>query len=134
MSAKGVVTPPLTKCNIRIDNPHISKYILRTRGVRAVKVNARSKCDKSMRDLKFIVEIYKVGLLRDTKVDDNVVAIQGLIYPNQIIKNESANSLCLSQKPTKYYGVAYAIATIDGELRRTLKVLSARTMTLNCGS
>ncbi len=87
-----------------------------------------------MRDLKFIVEIYKVGLLRDTKVDDNVVAIQGLIYPNQIIKNESANSLCLSQKPTKYYGVAYAIATIDGELRRTLKVLSARTMTLNCGS
>lgn len=51
--ALAVVTPPETKCNIRVDDPHISKYIQRTRGDLAVKVNARSTCDTSMRNLKF---------------------------------------------------------------------------------
>jgi len=31
------VTPPLTKCFIRVDNPHISKSIKRVRGFEAVK-------------------------------------------------------------------------------------------------
>ena len=50
--ALAVVTLPATKCNIRVDDPHISKYILRARGYLAVKVNARSICDKAMRNLQ----------------------------------------------------------------------------------
>lgn len=61
-----------------------------------MKVNARSKCDKSMRDLKLTVEIYKVGLFRDYKVDEAKVRISGLIYANRVIKNEEANAECLS--------------------------------------
>jgi len=132
--ALAVVTPPATKCNIRIDDPHISKYLLRTRGVLAVKVNARSTCDKSMRDLKLTVEIYKVGLFRDYGVAEAEVRIQGLIYANKVIKNEEANTECLSQKPTKYYGIAFASAVIDGQLRKTLKVTSAKTISLKCGT
>jgi hypothetical protein len=133
IDALGAVTPPVTKCNIRVDNPHISKYILRTRGILAVKVNARSKCDKFMRDLKFIVEIYKDGFFWDKKVGGGLTVVNGLIYPNRIIRNEKAYSECSSQLPTKYYGVAYASAIIDGESKQTLKVTSAETITLNCG-
>ena len=132
--AAAVVTPPATKCNIRIDDPHISKYILRTRGYFAVKVNSRSTCDKAMRNLELNVEIYKVGLFRDYQVGKGKVQIQGLIYANKVIKNEKANTECVNQKTSKYYGIAYASAIIDGELRNTLKVTSAKTIILKCGT
>ena len=132
--ALAVVTPPATKCNIRVDDPHISKYILRTRGYLAVKVNARSTCDKAMRNLELNVEIYKVGLFRDYQVGKGEVQIQGLIYANKVIKNEKANTECVNQESSRYYGIAYASAIIDGELRNTLKVTSAKTITLKCGT
>ena len=132
--ALAVVTPPATKCNIRVDDPHISKYILRTRGYLAVKVNARSTCDKAMRNLELTVEIYKVGLLRDYQVGKEKVQIPGLIYANKVIKNEITYTKCHFQKTTKYYGIAYASAVIDGQLRKTLKVTSAKTISLECGT
>lgn len=132
--ALAVVTPPATKCNIRIDDPHISQYILRTRGYLAVKVNARSTCDKAMRNLELNVEIYKVGLFRDYQVGKGVVQIQGLIYANKVIKNEKANTECVNQESSRYYGIAYASAIIDGQRRKTLKVTSAKTITLKCGT
>ena len=132
--ALAVVTPPTTKCNIRVDDPHISNYILRTRGYLAVKVNARSTCDKAMRNLELNVEIYKVGLFRDYQVGKEKVQIPGLIYANKVIKNEITYTKCLTQKTTKYYGIAYASAIIDGQLRKTLKVTSAKTITLKCGT
>ena len=132
--AAAVVTPPATKCNIRVDDPHISKYILRTRGYLAVKVNARSTCDKAMRNLELTVEIYKVGLLRDYQVGKEKVQIPGLIYANKVIKNEKTYTKCHSQKTTKYYGIAYASAVINGQLRKTLKVTSAKTISLECGT
>ena len=132
--AFAVVTPPATKCNIRVDDPHISRYILRTRGYLAVKVNAQSTCDKAMRNLELNVEIYKVGLLRDYQVAKEKVEIPGLIYANKVIKNETTYRKCLSQKTTKYYGIAFASAVIDGQLRKTLKVTSAKTISLKCGT
>lgn len=132
--ALAVVTPPATKCNIRVDDPHISKYILRTRGYLAVKVNARSSCDKAMRNLELNVEIYKVGLFRDYQVGKGEVQIQGLIYANKVIKNEKANTECVNQKSSRYYGIAYASAIIDGEFKKTLRVTSAKTITLKCGT
>jgi len=132
--ALAVVTPPATKCNIRIDDPHISQYILRTRGYLAVKVNARSTCDKAMRNLELNLEIYKVGLFRDYQVGKGEVQIQGLIYANKVIKNEKANTECVNQESSRYYGIAYASAIIDGQLRKTLKVTSAKTITLKCGT
>ena len=132
--ALAVVTPPATKCNIRVDDPHISKYILRSRGYLAVKVNARSICDKAMRNLELNVEIYKVGLFRDYRVGKKTVQIPGLIYANKVIKNEITYTRCRSQKPTKYYGIAFASAVIDGQPRKTLRVSSAKTVSLKCGA
>ena len=87
-----------------------------------------------MRNLELNVEIYKVGLLRDYQVGKEKVQIPGLIYANKVIKNEITYTKCHSQKTTKYYGIAYASAVIDGQLRKTLKVTSAKTISLECGT
>lgn len=133
-TAFAVVTPPLTKCNIQVDDPHFSKSLQRHKGALAVKVNARSKCNKSMRNLKLWVEIYKVGFLRDHKVATEVINVDGLIFPNQVITNQDTYVICTDMRMSKYYGVAFASATINGRLKKTLKVTSAKSVSLKCGS
>lgn len=132
--AQAIVTPPLTRCNIKIDDPHISENLLRTRNLRAVKVNARSKCDKSMRDLVLTVEIYKVGLFRDYQVAKVELSVLGNIYSNRVVKNQKTYAKCEDRRESKYFGVAYASAIIDGKPTKTLKVLSESTKLLKCGN
>jgi len=133
-SAQAVATPPLTKCNIEIDNPHISENLLRTRNLRAVKINARSKCNKPMRDLVLTVEIYKVGFLRDYQVAKGEITVMGNIYANRVVKNQKTNVKCENLSESKYFGIAHASAIIDGKPSKTLKVLSERTVLLECGT
>ncbi len=133
-SAQAVATPPLTRCNIEIDNPHISENLLRTRNLRAVKVNARSKCNKPMRDLVLTVEIYKVGLIRDYQVAKEELSVMGNIYSNRIVKNQKTYEKCEDRRESKYFGIAYASAIIDGKPTKTLKVLSESTKLLKCGN
>jgi hypothetical protein len=133
-NASAVVTPPLTKCNIRVDNPHISENLLRTRGILAVKVNARSKCNKPMRNLVLTVEIYKIGFFRDQKVADEKEAEPGLIFANKVIKNEKTYFKCNNTKRSRYYGIAFATATMGGEFVKTFHVITEKTIALKCGN
>lgn len=133
-SAQAVATPPLTRCNIEVDNPHISENLLRTRNLRAVKVNARSKCNKPMQDLVLTVEIYKVGLFRDYQVAKKEISVRGVIYANKLVKNQKTYTECENERNSKYFGLAYASATIEGKSKKTLKVMSERTELLECGN
>ncbi len=128
------VTPPTSKCNIRIDDPHISKSLLRTQGIRAVKINARSQCDKPMINLTLTVEIHKVGLFSDHRVRITSSIVRGFIAANQVIKNQKTYSVCISRKDSRYYGIAYATATINGKIMKTPKVISEKTLTFDCGN
>jgi hypothetical protein len=133
-SASAFVTPPLTKCNIRVDDPHISENLLRTRGILAVKVNARSKCNKPMRDLVLTVEIYKIGFFRDQKVADEKKAEPGVIFANKVIKNEKTYFKCKNTKRSRYYGIAFATATMGGKFVKTFRAITEKTIALNCGN
>lgn len=133
-SAQAVVTPPLTRCNIEIDDPHISENLLRTRNLRAVKVNARSKCNKPMQELVLTVEIYKVGLIRDYQVAKEELSVMGNIYSNRVVKNQKTYAKREDRRESKYFGIAYASAIIDRKPTKTLKVLSESTKLLKCGN
>jgi hypothetical protein len=133
-NASAVITPPLTKCNIRVDNPHISENLLRTRGILAVKVNARSKCNKPMRNLVLTVEIYKIGFFRDQKVADEKEAEPGLIFANKVIKNEKTYFKCTNTNRSRYYGIAFATATMGRKFVKTFHVITEKTIALNCGN
>ena len=130
----SVATPPLTKCNIKLDNPHYSKSVEIRKGFRAIKVNARSRCNRQMTNLILTVEIHKIGFLRDFTVAREEVKAPGPIFPNTIIKNQKTYVACKNTKTSRYYGEAYATAYIKGERVKTLHVLTEKTITVNCGN
>jgi hypothetical protein len=131
--ADAVVTPPITQCHIEIDDPHFSNHIYRMTGIRAVKVNARSICNKPMRNLILSVEIHKVAILRDFLVASEKVSAS-YVGQNRSFKNEKTYVRCSSYKSSEYYGVAFAEADIEGRHLRTFHVTSEKTNKLNCGT
>jgi len=126
--------PPLTKCNIRISDPHFSKSLKQGRNLVAVKVNARSKCDKQMNNLILTVIIYKIGLFFDYKVALGQVRIEGPIFPNTLIKNQKTYVECRNAKKSRYFGEAFASGIIQGRIFKTLHVLSEKTLRFDCGN
>lgn len=132
--SSSVATSPRTNCNIRVDNPHLSAVLQKTTGVTAVKVNARSKCDKAMSNMTLTVEIYKVGFFRNELVRKAKREVLGYIPPNKVIKNFRTFEMCTSQRLSKYFGKAYATALIEGRAFSTPAVWSARTVSLPCGT
>ena len=127
-------TPPLTKCNIKLDNPHFSKSVEIRKEIKAIKVNARSRCNRQMTNLVLTVEIHKLGFLRDHKVASRDIRVEGPIFPNTVIKNQGTYVECKNSKSSKYYGEAYASAFIKGKRVETLHVLTEKTITVNCGN
>ena len=130
----GVVTPPITPCNIEIGDAHISKSLLRTRGLIAVKVNAKSQCNKPIRGLVLTVEIYKDGLIFDHRVAKTVVIVKGGVIQNRVVKNQKTYVKCRSNKWTNYYGIAHAEAIVNGESMKTLRVRSENIERFQCGN
>lgn len=130
----GLVTPPITPCNIEIGDAHISKNLLRTRNLIAVKVNATSQCNKPIRNLVLTVEIYKVGLFFDHRVAINEESVRGVIYQNRVVKNQQTFVKCRSNKWTKYYGIAYSEALVNGESMNTARVRSENIKRFQCGN
>ncbi len=130
----GVVTPPATLCNIEIGDAHISKNLLRTRGLIAVKVNAKSQCDKPIRGLVLTVEIYKDGLLFDHRVAKTEVMVKGIVMRNRVVKNQKTYVKCKSNRWTNYYGIAHGEAIVNGESMKTLRVRSENTERFQCGN
>jgi hypothetical protein len=87
-----------------------------------------------MNNLTLTVEIHKVGLFTDHRVRVTSSVVEGFIAANQVVKNQKTYSVCISRKESKYYGIAYATATINGKLMKTPKVISEKTLTLDCGN
>ena len=130
----AIVTPPLTKCFIRVDNSHISKSIMRVRGFEAVKVNASSKCNQDMSNISLTVEIIKKGFLRDHLVERQTLVIPGVVDANFRVENKKTWRRCKTSKYSSYYGVAYAQGIVNGKTLKTRRVLSSETVSLPCGT
>jgi hypothetical protein len=87
-----------------------------------------------MRDLVLTVEIYKIGFFRDQKVADEKEAEPGLIFANKVIKNEKTYFKCKNTKLSRYYGIAFATATMSGKFVKTFHVITEKTIALKCGN
>ena len=134
ITPSSAVYLPRTNCNIRVDDPHISKSIRLNKGFSAVKVNARSKCAVEMSNLSLTVEIYKKGFLRSYLVRETTRQISNQIPAGLVIKNKSTWIRCKSSRNSQYFGVAYASAYVLDKPASTLRVRSANTVSLPCGT
>jgi len=129
-----VATPPKTKCFIDVGDAHISSTILERQGRLAVKVNAISRCNVLQENVVLTVKIYKVGagpphLMAEKSTQSRSSKSRGLI-----VKNQFTYIFCKNQTKSKYYGLAYSKALINGKLYQTPPVWSENTIELRCGT
>ncbi len=120
-------------CRIEIDNPHISKSILRKDRRSAVKVNARSICDAYQTRVELTVEIYQEGLFRDYKRASFTTIPSQKASNGFIVNNKNTKWYCQSKKKSKFYGVAYSTAFIAGQQFAAPRARSHKTVLLPCG-
>ncbi len=120
-------------CRIEIDNPHISKSILRKEKRSAVKVNARSICDAYQTRVELTVEIYQVGLFRDYKRASFTTIPSQIASNGFIVNNKNTKWYCQSKKRSRFYGVAYSRAFIGSQQFAAPPARSHKTVLLACG-
>lgn len=99
-----------------------------------MKVNAKSQCDKPIHNLVLTVEIYKKGLIFDHRVALKALKMKDFVYANRIVKNQGTFVKCRNNTWTKYYGVAFAEALVDGKHMKTLHVRSENIERFQCGN
>ena len=121
-------------CGITVGDAHQSSNIWKTKNVIAVKINAKSKCDKIMHNLEIVVEIYKAGNPFDHLVAPFISKTYGTVGINKIIQMENAWIACKNTKRTTYFGIAYGHGFINGVTWSSPIVRSENNFTFNCGT
>lgn len=134
VSASIVPERPRPQCRIEIDNAHISTSLLQKRGARAVKVNARSICNRYQSEVKLNVRIYKVGRFWNQKVMESTTNPYARTSSGFRITNNSTSRTCTSRRKTLYFGVASATALIDGQIFVAPSARSPQIIQLRCGT
>ena len=121
-------------CRIEIDNAHISRHELQFGNERVVIVKARSICNVPQEQVSLTVNIYKVEkfghpLLESVTTDPNRPTSFG-----RIVRNYDNLIECKNFKRTKFYGIAYAKALINGKWQYAGRTRSPKTIEINCGT
>jgi hypothetical protein len=125
---------PKPPCRIQISHAHISGWILKNKGYRAVKVDAFSRCNVPQSRVTLTVEIWKLGSFGKIEVTRSVVKSPGVTYPGRDVENFETSRRCKSVKETKYFGVAYAKAFIQGKWQFASDTYSLDIKPLACGT
>jgi hypothetical protein len=125
---------PKPPCRIQIGQPHISSWALAKYGHRAVKVNAFSKCNVPQSKVTLTVEIWKEATFGNTLVARTVVKSPRVTPPGGKVENLKTLRRCESYEETKYYGIAYAKAFIQGKWQIARDTYSLNIKPLACGT
>ena len=130
----GEMKAPKASCRIEVDNAHISSSILKHRKTRFVKINARSICNLPQQRVLLTLEIYKTGIFDNHLVDR--FQTNPIIASSSGLKVEISNAAvrCLNNKTTRYFGIAYSKAIIQGAWQYAGRTRSTYIVPLNCGT
>ena len=127
---------PLKKpiCRIEIDNAHISRHELKFGSRRAVIVKARSICNVIQEQVTLTVNIYKVEKFGHPMLDSISTDPLDPKSRGKVVTNYKNSIDCLNYKRTKFYGIAYAKALINGKWNYAGRTRSLKTIEINCGT
>ncbi|MDP1721404.1 MAG: hypothetical protein Q8L08_10500, partial [Candidatus Nanopelagicaceae bacterium] len=125
---------PKAACRIEVDNAHISTSLLRQRKLKYVKVNARSICNVPQQRVTLTVEIYKTGFFSDHFVDRFKTEEFAPQSSSLRVKISNAAVECKNNEMTRYFGIAYAKAIIQGKWQYAGRTRSDRIIPLHCGT
>jgi hypothetical protein len=125
---------PKTRCFIEVGDPHISTFLQERRGIRAVKVDAESRCNFFQNNVILTVTIYKVGRFSDHFVKEFRTDPANPKSSGFRVKNWQTYRECKNEQETTYYGIAFSEAEINGKSLRTVKARSNKSKPLKCGT
>ena len=125
---------PKPPCRIQVSHAHISNWIFTHEGYRAVKVDAFSRCNVPQSKVTLTVEIWKLETFGKIRVARTYVKSPGVTFPGKDVENFKTFRRCKSHEMTKYYGVAYAKAFIQGKWQVAMDTYSTDVQTLACGT
>lgn len=137
LSGSGIIainmkSKPL--CRIEVSYPHISTSLIKNKGIRAVKVNSYSTCNRPHSRIRLTVEIWKEGLFLKEKLFSTTERRIAPIPAYERFYNNSTFIPCLNRKPTRYYGVAYAKALIGDKWHYARDQLDIEFKVIPCGT
>lgn len=121
-------------CRIEIDNAHISRHELKLGSRRAVIVKARSICNVVQERVSLTVNIYKVEKFGNPMLNSSVTDPSKSSSQGTVVRNYDTLVDCKNFKRTKFYGVAYAKALINGKWNYAGRTRSPKTIEIHCGT
>lgn len=125
---------PKAACRIEVDNAHISTSLVKHRNLKYVKVKARSICNVPQQRVTLTLEIYKTGLFGEHFVGrfetkEYLPQSSGLK-----VEIKDATVRCKNNEMTRYFGIAYAKAIIEGKWQYAGRTRSDGITPLRCGT
>lgn len=126
--------PSKIVCRIEVDDAHISTFIRKFMGVRAVKVDTRSTCSTRQEQVRLTVEIFKLGKFFNHFVFRDSTPPFDSKSSGFVVTNYKTFKLCKNSVSTQYFGVAYSRALIQGKWKNTVRTRSLHSVTLKCGT
>lgn len=121
-------------CRIEIDNAHISRHELKFGSRRAVIVKARSICNVVQQQVSLTVNIYKLEKFGHPKINSSTTDPSQPTSSGKVVRNYDTLADCKNFKRTKFYGIAYAKALINGRWNYAGRTRSPQTIEINCGT
>lgn len=134
----GVLTFQETKtkspCRIHVSFPHISTNLAERQGLQAVKVNAYSVCNRPHSKISLSVQLWKENLIFKELLLETVAREPKLVPAGQRFYNENTFVPCVNRESTKYFGVAFGKAMIQGKWYVARDKIEIEIPPLKCGT
>lgn len=121
-------------CRIEVSYPHMSTSLIKNKGIRAVKINAYSTCNRPHSRITLTVEIWKEGLFLKEKLFSTTERRSTPIPAYERFYNNSTFIPCQNRELTRYYGVAYAKALIGDKWHYARDQLDIEFKVIPCGT
>jgi hypothetical protein len=121
-------------CRIEVSDAHLSTQIFEQSGKRAVKVDAYSICDLPQSKVALTVELWKFGSFSNYKLAATTVNSPGTTLPGKRVNNFGTFLPCKNSVATRFFGIAYSKAYLDGKWQYARHVQSKEIFPLPCGT
>jgi hypothetical protein len=120
-------------CEVQIDTPHVSTYLMEHMHGPAIKTNVRTICKAQQRNATVSLELFKAGSFRTVSVEKYKPEMLEGTYSPYLLKFQMFYSDCKKSKNSQVY-LAKADVTIQLRSGRTERITkeSKKSLPLNC--
>ena len=120
-------------CEVQIDTPHVSTYLMEHMHGPAIKTNVKTICKERQRNATVSLELFKAAGFRAISIEKYKLAMLEGTYSPYLLKFQMFYSDCKKSKNSQVY-LAKADVTIQLRSGRTerFKKESKKSLPLNC--